>query len=141
MMTMKNLKMKRKNRLFAILPAFCLLALLLAPVSSAQDSSSDSKKPKPYALIAGTVFDSRQLSVYGVRVKIHPADKKKPVWEVLSNHSGEFAQRVPPGPADYIVSAEVKGPKGTATHEQTVHLYGDERADVFLHLDEGEGPK
>jgi hypothetical protein len=136
--------MTKRNRRTALpLLVCCLLALSVTSLVSAaaQEPPAEGKKPKPYALIFGTVFDSRQLSAYGIRVKIRPADKKKPVWEQVSNHSGEFAQRVPPGPGDYIVSAEVKGPKGSSTHEQKVHVFGDERVDVFLHLEEGEGPK
>ena len=99
-------------------------------------------KPKPYALIFGTVFDVDGHALYAVKVKIRRAsDKdKKTRWELYSNHTGEFAQRVPPGPADYIVWADVKGYKlddGRRLlpgEEVKVHIDGDERQDMSLHL-------
>ena len=56
---------------------------------------------KPYALIFGTVWGPDDRPVYGVKVKIRRADQKKARWELFSDHHGEFAQRVPVGPADY----------------------------------------
>jgi hypothetical protein len=59
---------------------------------------------------------------------------------MYSDHNGEFAQRVPPGENDYILSADLKGVKltdGTPLHldkEVTVHIYDDERQDTGLHL-------
>jgi hypothetical protein len=97
---------------------------------------------KPYALIFGTVWGPDDRPVYGVRVKIRRStDKPKKVrWEVYSDHHGEFAQRVPVGELDYILSADLKGVKfadGTQAKmekEVTVHIYNDEREDVGLHL-------
>jgi hypothetical protein len=113
----------------------CLLALFAcAPPLFEQ------KPEKPYALIYGTVFGPDNRSVYGIKVKIRRADQKKAKWELYSDHSGEFAQRVPAGRVDYIVSADVKSCKvpeckklrgGT---EVTVHVQNDERADINLHL-------
>jgi hypothetical protein len=95
---------------------------------------------KPYALIFGTVWGPDNRPVYGVPVKIRRAKDKKPKWEVYSDHHGEFAQRVPPGEADYILSADLKHVKTTdgktlrLPQEVTVHVYGDEREDTGLHL-------
>jgi hypothetical protein len=36
---------------------------------------------------------------------------QKARWELYSNHTGEFAQRVPAGKADYVVWADLKGYK------------------------------
>jgi hypothetical protein len=100
-----------------------------------------SEKPKPYALIFGTVWDPAGLPLYGVKVKIRRADEKKTRWELYSNHTGEFAQRVPAGKTDYVVWADVKGyklPSGRKLKpgpDVTVHIDDDERADVGLHLD------
>ncbi len=115
-----------------------LLASLLAP---ARAPAGGREKPKPYALIFGTVWDPDGHPLYGVRVKIRRADEKKTRWELYSNHTGEFAQRVPAGKADYIVWADVKGyklPSGRrlkAGPEVTVHIDNDERSDTGLHLD------
>ena len=102
------------------------------PLARAQTSATE--KPKPYALIYGTVWDPDGHPLYGVTVKIRRAEEKKARWEVYSNHTGEFAQRVPVGKADYIVWADVKGyklPSGKKLKpgsEVTVHIDNDERA-------------
>ncbi len=116
------------------------LASLLAPVS-AQVSARE--KPKPYALIFGTVWDPDGRPLYGVKVKIRRANDKdkKARWELYSNHTGEFAQRVPAGQADYIVWADVKDYKLSSGKplkpgsEVAVHIDDDERSDIGLHLD------
>ena len=114
------------------------LACLLLPV---QARASDRDKPQPYALIFGTVWDPDGHPLYGVKVKIRRANEKKARWELYSNHTGEFAQRLPVGKADYIVWADVKGyklPSGKQLKpgsEVTVHIDYDERSDIGLHLD------
>jgi len=114
------------------------LASLLAPLPV---RANDTEKPKPYALIFGTVWDPDGHPLYGVKVKIRRADEKKVRWELYSNHTGEFAQRLPAGEADYIVWADVKGyklPSGKHLKpgsEVTVHIDNDERSDISLHLD------
>jgi hypothetical protein len=113
-----------------------LFALVAPGVSRAQGSG----KPKPYALIFGTVWDPDGHPLYAVKVKIRRADEKKSRWELYSNHTGEFAQRVPVGPGDYVVWADVKGYKlGDGRRlksgdEVKVHIEGDERTDIGLHL-------
>jgi hypothetical protein len=100
------------------------------------------EKDKPYALIFGTVWGPDDHPVYGVKVKIRRASDKanKVRWELYSDHMGEFAQRVPAGEQDYIISADLKGFKmadGTPLRlekEVTVHIYNDERQDTGLHL-------
>lgn len=102
-----------------------------------QDSGSGKNKTKAdYALIAGTVWDASDRPVYGVPVKIRRADDKpsKVRWELMSDHSGEFAQRVPTGQADYIIWADIKTKKGESKPETRVHIDNDERIDTSLHL-------
>jgi hypothetical protein len=95
----------------------------------------------PYALIFGTVWDPDGRPLYAVKVKIRLADDKKARWELYSDHTGEFAQRVPVGKADYIVWADTKGyklPSGKKLQpgkEVPVHIDEDERSDIGLHLD------
>jgi Carboxypeptidase regulatory-like domain len=120
--------------------AIALLGLLLAFLPAFARASNQAK-PKPYALIFGTVWDPDGHPLYGVQVKIRRADEKKVRWELYSNHTGEFAQRVPAGKADYVVWADVKGyklPSGKKLKpgsEVTVHIDNDERSDIGLHLD------
>ena len=121
-----------------------LLALLLLPSFSLRESRLAAQRPKdndkPYALIAGTVWGPDDRPVYGVPVKIRRAKDKKPKWEVYSDHHGEFAQRVPTGESDYILTADLKHFKsadGRPLHlvqDVTVHVYEDEREDTGLHL-------
>jgi hypothetical protein len=118
-----------------------LLALLPALGAAVPLLRAQKSKEKPYALIAGTVWGPDDRAVPGISVKIRRATDKpnKVRWEVTSDHLGEFAQRVPAGEADYILSADLKGVKsadGTALHakEVTVHIYNDEREDTSVHL-------
>lgn len=122
-----------------------LLVLLLSSLSphEAANASSASKKLKPtdpYALIFGTVWGPNDHPVYGVRVLIRRASDKKASWELYSDHAGEFAQRVPAGKNDYIVSADLKHVKTEDGHpvhlaeEVPVHVEYDERVDIGLHL-------
>lgn len=122
-------------------PFLCLTILCLASPLPAEPSATGEPKPeKPYALIYGTVFGPDNHSVYGVKVKIRRADKRKAQWELYSDHAGEFAQRVPAGQADYVIWADLKGCKLPqckglrAGTEVTVHIQNDERADIGVHL-------
>ena len=129
-------------RLRQILVRVALFSILLGlgapPIAGASDDSE--KKEKPYALIFGTVWGPDDLPVYGVRVLIRRSDKKKAKWELISNHKGEFAQRVPAGKADYIVWADTKGYKSlnggklSPGDEATVHVDYEERVNTALHL-------
>jgi hypothetical protein len=124
----------------AALPLLGVLLLILLPTFAPQESSLAAQKEKSYALIFGTVWGPDDRPVYGVAVKIRRATDKRPKWEVYSDHHGEFAQRVPAGEADYILSADLKHVKsadGRAVRlakEVTVHIYNDEREDTGLHL-------
>jgi hypothetical protein len=120
--------------------AISVLVLVSLPFRGSARTGG-SEKPQPYALIFGTVWDPDGHPLYGVKLKIRRADEKKARWEVYSNHTGEFAQRVPVDKADYIVWADVKGyklPSGRKlkpSPEVTAHIESDERCDVGLHLD------
>ncbi len=118
------------------------LVLTLSTVAVSPVPSAAQKPGQPYALIFGTVWGPDNHPVYGVHVKIRRAtDKPKKVrWDQYSDHHGEFAQRVPAGEADYILSTDPKGVKlsdGTVLRlpeEVKVHIYNDERQDTGLHL-------
>jgi len=114
----------RKNSSSVFLFAFLFLLISAALALPASDAK------KPYALIFGTVYGRDDRPVYGIKVKIRRSDQKKPKWELVSDHSGEFAQRLPAGPADYIVTTDEKHP----APEVKVHIDNDERQDISLHL-------
>lgn len=140
---------RKSKALGAALAIACLLGIALASAMSAE--ASDARAEKPYALIFGTVWGPNNHPVYGVKVKIRRAGDKKARWEVQSDHHGEFAQRVPAGRAEYVVSAEVKKPpkpkgvsnlpEGPDRTEVTVRIQNDERTDVALHLNEQQVPR
>ncbi len=125
---------------FLLLLALCCAALRAAPSASATPTPKKLKPSDAYALIFGTVWGPDDHPVYGVKVYIRRATDKKPKWELLSDHAGEFAQRVPPGKADYVLSVDRKGLKTTdgqllhLAQEVTVHVEYDERVDIGLHL-------
>lgn len=121
--------MTPEHRLLALLLVCGLLGLAAAPPAFSKDAAK-----QPYALIMGTVYGRDRRPAYGVTVKIRRADRRKAQWEHISDHQGEFAQRVPPGPADYVIWAETKG-KGPKP-EAKVHVEKDERVDTSLHLTE-----
>lgn len=134
--------------LLARLSSFCLLIVFflaalgphVLPPAIAAPASKKLKPTDRYALIFGTVWGPDDRPVYGVMVKIRRVPDKRPKWELYSNHTGEFAQRVPAGKADYVVWADLKGVKTTDGHalhlaqEVAVHVEYDERVDIGLHL-------
>lgn len=122
---------------------FLLSALGGVSASSllAASPQSSTHATKDYALIYGTVFGPNGRSVAGVPVKIRRSSDKKAKWELVSDNSGEFAQRVPVGAGDYVIQADVKVPKGQPKPEVTVHIDNDERKDISLHLTEQQLPK
>ena len=111
-----------------------LVAMSLAVAAAGDDRAA--KEKKPYALLYGTVWGADQRPLAGVPVKIRRTDQKKAKWDLVSNSSGEFAQRVPAGTADYVVTAEIKQKKGLQHVETKVHVENDERVDFGLHLTE-----
>ena len=115
----------RKNSSSVFLLGFLLLLLT---ISGAHASGNDAKKP--YALIFGTVYGPDDRPVYGIKIQIRRADQKKAKWELMSDHAGEFAQRVPAGQADYVITTDEKHP----APQVRVHIDNDERQDVSVHL-------
>jgi len=130
--------------------AACLSIFVLAAMTqpSAAASKDKPQKEKPYALIFGTAFGPNDRPLYGVKVTIRPQKKKHPSWDLISDHRGEFAQRVPPGPGDYMVLGEAEyapvgedgkpqlAKKVRLKGETRVHVDNEERLDISLHLTE-----
>jgi hypothetical protein len=133
--------------------AITLAMLLLLAVNPRLASADDQQKPankkeKAYALIFGTAYGPDDRPLYGVKITIHPQGKKHPSWELVSDHRGEFAQRVPPGPAEYLVTGQADyAPMGDdgkpqisrkkrLRGETKVRVTNDERLDIGVHLTE-----
>jgi hypothetical protein len=130
-------------RLSSLFLLFVFFFTALGPHVLPPAIAAASKKLKPtdpYALIFGTVWGPDNRPVYGVPVKIRRVPDKKPSWELISDHVGEFAQRVPAGKADYVLWTDRKGVKTTdgqvlhLAEEVTIHVEYDERVDTGLHL-------
>ena len=129
-------------------PAQPLAAVSPATVNPAALHKDKPQKEKPYALIFGTAFGPNDRPLYGVKVRIRPQKKKHPSWDLMSDHRGEFAQRVPPGPGDYLIHGEAEyAPVGEDGKPQLskkmrlkgdakVHVENEERLDITLHLTE-----
>ena len=111
-----------------------VIALVLADLCSVTIADSQSHARDPYALLFGTVYDTNGHPAHGIKIKIRRLDQKKARWELMSDHQGEFAQRVPAGKADYIITADIKTAKGQPKPELTVHVDNDERKDFVLRL-------
>jgi hypothetical protein len=134
-----NISPRRLRAAALILFAVAASGLLWA----GKDKDQDAKKH--YALIFGTVFGPDERPFYGARVLVHPQGKKQPKWELTSDHDGEFAVRVPPGPEDYVVEIQAEivpvedgkprmHKKKRIQDQTTVHITKEERQDIGLHL-------
>jgi hypothetical protein len=122
-----------------------VLAFLLCSHSSF--AVKDKILKKNYGLIFGTAYGPDDRPFYGAKIQIFRAGKKHPEWELVSDHRGEFAQRVPPGPADYVITGEAEiaplengipqmSKKKRIKAETKVHIEHEERQDLSLHLTE-----
>ncbi|HEY2364343.1 MAG TPA: hypothetical protein VGK36_24730 [Candidatus Angelobacter sp.] len=140
-----TIKTRWSRNTAACLATCVLLALLPSGVAASKEKP---KKEKPYALIFGTAYGPNDRPLYGVKITIRPEKKKHPSWDVISDHRGEFAQRVPAGTNDYLVRGEAEyalvgddgkpqlSKKVRLKGETRVHVDNEERRDISLHLTE-----
>lgn len=130
---------ERPARMFIL--ALCVAIFLASAPAQKQDLR------RHYALIFGTAYGPDDRPLYGVKVTIHPVGAKHPNWDLVSDHRGEFAQRVPPGPSDYVIAGQVeiapvengqpnRHKKKKLRAETRVHIEKEERQDIGLHLRE-----
>jgi len=119
--------------------ALCLAILLSYAAAQKNDSN------RHYGLISGTAYGPDDRPLYGVTITIHPDGKKHPNWDLVSDHRGEFAQRVPPGPGDYVVDGQVElapiengaprlQKKKKLKDQVKVHIDNEEIRDISLHM-------
>jgi hypothetical protein len=90
-----------------------------------------------FALIAGTVFRDSGFALPGAEISVKPSPEGVPKLKIksvktMSDPRGEFAIRVPAVPMRYTV--KVKAP-GFREQSKSVSISGDERVDVFFHLE------
>lgn len=140
-----TIKSRRSRNTAACLAICVLLALLPSGVAASKEKP---KKEKPYALIFGTAYGPNDRPLYGVKITIRSQNKKHSNWDLISDHRGEFAQRVPAGTNDYVVRGEAEyalmgddgkpqvSKKVRLKGEIRVHIDNEERRDISLHLTE-----
>ena len=131
-MTTKTTTMRTKTGSSKLVPllatALCGCALLL---------SAADRNDAPHAVVAGTVFRENGFSLPGAAVTLAvkeapgvPKTKAKRL-QAVSDSRGEFAFRVPPGTATYVVKASLKGFQAV---EKEASVSGEERVEVTLML-------
>ena len=98
------------------------------------------KQTGDFGVIAGTVFREPGFALPGAEVSLAPvvdsnapAAKPPKKQKAAADARGEFVFRVPPGPANYVVTAAAKGMK---TVEKTASLTGTERIEVTFMLEQ-----
>lgn len=140
-----TIKLHQSRNTAACLATCVLLALFSICVATGKDKP---QKEKPYALIFGTAYGPNDRPLYGVKITIRPEKKKHPSWDLISDHRGEFAQRVPAKTNDYLVRGEAEyapvgddgkpqlSKKVRLKGETRVHVDNEERRDISLHLTE-----
>jgi Carboxypeptidase regulatory-like domain len=115
----------RKSRLVALVTTGLWCCALLLSAADRNDA--------PHAVVAGTVFRESGFSLPGaaVTLAVKDAPKKSKRLQSVSDARGEFAFRVPPGAATYVVRASLKGFQPV---EKEASVSGDERVEVTLVL-------
>lgn len=135
MLRKSDMRFWRTGFVLVVMFSFCLH-------SSSLPADKDKDPKKHFGLIFGTAYGPDDRPIYGAKIEIHPVGQKHPHWELMSDHRGEFALRVPPGPADYLVSGEAEvvigqdKKKQKLKAEKAVHIQAEERQNVGLHLAE-----
>jgi len=113
----------RRARLLAILGVCAIVAA----------SGAKKHEAGPYAIVAGTVFRDPGFALpdASVVLMLRGDPKAKKLQQAVSSPRGEFAFRVPPEPATYVVKASAKGYQA---EEKEAVISGEERVEVTLTL-------
>jgi hypothetical protein len=105
---------------------WCCTLVLAAPGGPPQNSDA------PHAVVAGAVFRESGFSLPGATVTLAVKDAPKiKRLQSASDARGEFAFRVPPGAATYLVRASMKGFQPA---EKEISIMDEERVEVTLTL-------
>lgn len=119
----------REGKLVALITAALLVCAL--PLGAADRNDA------PHAVVAGTVFRENGFSLPGATVTLAVKDspgvpkKKAKKLQSVSDGRGEFAFRVAPEAATYVVRAALKGFQAV---EKEASVSGEERVEVTLVL-------
>lgn len=89
------------------LPVILLIGLALGVAAPAPSAAKD-KKGTPPCVVFVTVFNEKGFAYPGAEARLRRAGEKKDRWRALSDRSGEFAMRVPPG-QEYELTVSAKG--------------------------------
>lgn len=126
--TRTRTKTKNSRTLFAAALLSAALSFSVLP-SPGQNTKA---KNQPHATLAGTVFRDPGFAQAGATVTI--ARKEQPdkkLQQQTTSPRGEFAFRVPPGPASYVVTATLKGFK---PDRQDFDVSGEEQINATMLL-------
>jgi hypothetical protein len=126
--------MKMKVMALWLLIVSCCWLVMLA------GTPAQEKKPAPpqsYALLIGSCFDEKGLSLPGVSVLAKLKASSNPKlskgrWPAVSSPRGEFALRLPAGANTFVVAVKRAGFK---PQEKDVTFSEDERQDVVFMLE------
>ncbi len=122
------MRLRKNRRAWLLAIPLCGCALLLGAAD---------RNDAPHAVVAGTVFRENGFSLPGAAVTLAVKDapgvpnKKAKKLQSISDGRGEFAFRVPPGAATYVVKASLKGFQSV---EKEASVSGEERVEVTLVL-------
>jgi hypothetical protein len=109
------------------------LLAILGVCALAAGTGAKKHEAGPYAIVAGTVFRDPGFALPDANVVLLLRGDPKPrkLQQAVSSPHGEFAFRVPPEPAAYIVRASAKGYQSA---EKEAVISGEDRVDVTLSL-------
>lgn len=116
--------------------ASLLLTLLLLAGAFRVSALPNERDAPSEAVVAGTVFRDPGFAFQRVEVVLSvltqpPGSKRVKPRKVMTDARGEFAFRVPAGPAKYLVRASAEGYR---PEERSVGVNADERVDVYMTL-------
>ena len=122
----------KKTRLFRTVSLIISL-IMASALTWAQKKPGAKKDEAPHAVVAGTVFRDPGFAQPGATLILTRKDdpKSKKLQEAVSDARGDFAFRVPPGPATYFVTATLKGFK---PERQEIPISGEEYSNATIVL-------
>lgn len=117
--------------------AWAIAILGLIGLAGVPSAAKKKDKQQTFAIIAGTVFRDSGFALPGADVSLKatpegPSAMKVKPQKLVSDPRGEFVFRVPAAPMRYTVSVKAQGFR---EQSKPASITGDERVDVFFHLE------